>query len=227
MCNSACVARPFTDQCIKARCFEYQTRLWLAPPAPLCWTDCMWSLSSLHTNCLPQKCLLLPEQPENHCVLFNSSPSHPLLARHAACRGSLGKQRSPCSYVQNLWLQQNTKEERDPVLSRGADIGFQIPDSYIPRHCSAVSVAEGVRKEGKIKVFLSNTCLFSSYSTEYKSFCLTVRRGSRLPSTTGLPLVPALGTAGRLAHFSGAIKAAPASRADSLSKQWFKFGEER
>lgn len=56
-------ARRFTDQCIKACCFEYQTRLWLAPPAPLCRADCTWSLSSLHNR----KCLLRPEQPENRC----------------------------------------------------------------------------------------------------------------------------------------------------------------
>lgn len=70
--------------------------------------------------------------------LFNSSTSRPLLARRAACWGSLGKQRSPRSHMQNLWLQWNTKGERDPALSRRADIGFQIPYSYTPRHCSAV-----------------------------------------------------------------------------------------
>lgn len=32
MRGSVCAARPFTDQCINACCFEYQTRLWLAPP---------------------------------------------------------------------------------------------------------------------------------------------------------------------------------------------------
>ena len=143
MCYSVCAARPFMDQCIKAGCFEYQTRLWLAPPAPLCRADCTWSLSSPHSNRLPQKCLPPPQHTHTPSrlsttvVLFNSSPSRPLLAQHAACRGSLGKQRSPRSHMQNLWLQRNTKEERDPVLSHGADIGFQIPHSYTPRHCSA------------------------------------------------------------------------------------------
>lgn len=139
MCYSVCAAHPFMDQCIKARCFEYQIRLWLAPPAPLCWTDCTWSLSSPHTNRLPQKCLLPHKSSlRTAVVLFNSSPSRPLLAQQAACWGSLSKQRSPLSHMQNLLLQRNTKEEQDPVLSRRADIGFQIPYSYTPRHCSTV-----------------------------------------------------------------------------------------
>lgn len=91
---------PFMDQCIKACCFEYQTRLWLAPPAPLCRTDCMWSLSLLHSNRLKKKCLLpSPSSLRTTVVLFNRSPSRPLLAQHAACRGPFSKQRS---HMQNL-----------------------------------------------------------------------------------------------------------------------------
>ena len=66
---------------------------------------------------------------------------------------------------------------------------FSNPTLLYPKTLfSCVTVAEGVREE--IKVFLPCMCLFSSCSTEYKSFCLiTVRRGSRLPSTAGPPLV--------------------------------------
>lgn len=191
MCYSVCAARPFMDQCIKACCFEYQTRLWLAPPAPLCRTDCMWSLSLLHSNRLKRNAFSPPRAARRTTVvLFNRSPSRPLLAQHAACRGPFSKQRSPRSHMQNLWLQRNTKEERDPVLSRGADIGFQIPNSCTPRHCSTVWLwqkewGKTEREEKKC------SCLAWVYfhPVLQSFFFLTVRRGSRLPSTTGLSLV--------------------------------------
>lgn len=145
MCSSACVARPFMDQCIKARCFEYQTRLWLAPPAPLCWTDCTWSL--LHR--LPQKCLLPPPSgPRTTAVRFNSGPGRPLLAQHAACRGSLSKQRSPRSHMQNLWLQRNTKGERGSSSVSQSRYRFSNPILLYPETLfGCVTVAEGVREE--------------------------------------------------------------------------------
>lgn len=234
MCYSVCAARPFMDQCIKACCFEYQTRLWLAPPAPLCWTDCTWSLRSPHTNSLPQKCLLPPPSSlRTTVVLFNSSPGRPLLAQHAACRGWLARQRSPRSPHAKFMTAAEYKRRAGASSVSQSRYRFSNPILLYPKTLfSCVTVAERVREEGerkKIKVFLSSTCLFSSCSAEYKSFFLiTVRRGSRLPSTTGLSLVFLCTPEKALRSYvhwvqveagpilSGAMKAAFSARADYL-----------
>jgi len=61
MCCSVCVACPFMDQCIRARCFEYQTRL-------LARTSGAEQIARGHSprrtprNRLPRKCLLPPAE---------------------------------------------------------------------------------------------------------------------------------------------------------------------
>lgn len=139
MCYSVCAARPFMDQCIKARCFEYQTRLWLAPPAPLWRTDCTWSLSLPRTNRLPQKCLLPPGQPREAlwCCLIAAPAALSWRSMQPAEARSVSS--APCAPTCKIYdCSETQKKSRDPVLSRRADIGFQIPYSYTPRHCSAV-----------------------------------------------------------------------------------------
>lgn len=187
MCYSVCVACPFMDQCIKACCFEYQTRLWLAPPAPLCWTDCTWTLSSLHNR----NASFPLSSPRTTVVLFNSSPSRPLLAQHAACWGSLSKQRLPVlPHAKCMTAAKHKRRVGSSSVSQSR-YRFSNPILLYPETLfSCVTVAEGVRKEGKIKMLLSSMCLFSSFSTEHKSFCLiTLRGGSRFPSKTRLSLV--------------------------------------
>lgn len=153
------------DQCIKAR-FEYQTSLWVAPPAPLCRTDCMWSLALLHSNCLLQKCLFCPppllhtlQKPPLCCLiaalalpslsplsLCLSLPVFFFAAESRSVSSALSRSLTckiyDCSTV--------TKEERGSSSVSQSRYRFSNPIVLYPRILfSGVTVAE--REKGRLK----------------------------------------------------------------------------
>lgn len=150
MCYSVCAARPFMDQCIKAGCFEYQLGFGLHLQRL-----CVEQIARGHSPCCAAVASTeMPFPPTNslrsNAVLFDSS-GRPLLAQRAACWGPFQSAVFPHALTCKIYDCSETKEEWDPVLSRGADIGFQIPNSCTPRHRSAVWLAEGAREVGERK----------------------------------------------------------------------------
>lgn len=191
------------DQCITACCFEYQTRLGM--PNRLHMVNFPRSAPVTSEEMPPHPSPQAAREPLRRCL--TAAPAalswHSTAPAEAPFRWSSAP---PHARMQNLWLQQNTKEARD----LGADIGFSNPKLLHPETLfGCVTVA---RRGGgcSCRIYFHPVQSFFFYYTWSREQTPKQSRAvSRLAAypREGPNILSTLGTGGGGSPVSGAMKA--------------------